>query len=270
MLHGKTIVVIGGTAGLGRSAALACVAAGAHVVAVGRDSQRCRQLERLGSGRIRTVAADATHPDTACQAMQQAAHWQGAVHGLYHVAGGSGRSAGDGPLDQLTDQGWQQTLHWNLDSLFYSNRAALRQFLAQGTGGSILNMSSVLAFSPSPTYFATHAYAAAKAAVIGLSRSAAAYYARHGIRVNVIAPALVATKMSQRAQAEDAITRFISCKQPLDGGRIGTPRDLDQAVVYFLSDAARFVTGQVLCIDGGWGVTDAAAPDATPSEERPQ
>jgi NAD(P)-dependent dehydrogenase (short-subunit alcohol dehydrogenase family) len=126
-------------------------------------------------------------------------------------------------------------------------------------------MSSVLAFSPSPHYFATHGYAAAKAAVIGLTKSAAAYYAPANIRFNVLAPALVATPMSQRAQEDQQILEFITTKQPLDGGRIGQPRDLDAAAVYFMSDGSRFVTGQVLAVDGGWGVSDGqfAIPQQT-------
>src|SRR5207249_5239487 len=104
-------------------------------------------------------------------------------------AGGSGRKHGDGPLHELTDDGWRATLDLNLTSLMLSNRAAVRQFLSQRTGGAILNMGSVLGWSPSPRHFATHAYAAAKAAVIGFSKSIAAHYAPQDIRVNVIAPA---------------------------------------------------------------------------------
>src|SRR5262249_1284425 len=184
-----------------------------------------------------------------------------AFHGLYHVAGGSGRRAGDGPLHELSDAGWGYTLSLNLTSVFHSNRAAVRQFLRQDTGGSILNMGSVLAFSPSPRYFATHGYAAAKAAIIGMTRSAAAYYASHGIRFNVVAPALVATPVAQRAARDRSVQEFIATKQPLDGGRIGRPEDLDGAVVYLLSDASRFVTGQVLAVDGGWGVTEGQYPE---------
>jgi NAD(P)-dependent dehydrogenase (short-subunit alcohol dehydrogenase family) len=117
-------------------------------------------------------------------------------------------------------------------------------------------MSSVLGFSPSPRHFATHAYAAAKAAVIGLTRAAAARYARNDIRINAVAPALVETPMSRRAAGDEDVLRFIETKQPLDGGRIGVPEDLDGAVVYFLSDASRWVTGQVLAVDGGWCVTE--------------
>src|SRR5436305_1346956 len=107
---------------------------------------------------------------------------------------------GDGSLHEISDQGWEFTLNLNLTSLFYSNRAAVQQFLKQGTGGSILNMGSVLGFSPSPRFFSTHAYATTKAAVIGLTKSAASFYASKNIRFNVLAPALVVTPMSDRAQ----------------------------------------------------------------------
>src|SRR5262249_45521155 len=202
------------------------------------------------------LVGDATRPKTATKAIQAARKLFGGFDGLYHVAGGSGRKRGDGPLDQISDAGWDFTLELNLTSLFYSNRAAVQQFLKQKTGGSVLNMSSVLGFSPSPRYFATHAYAATKAGVIGLTKAAAACYAKQNIRFNVLAPALVATPMSHRAQDDETILNFISAKQPLDGGRIGQPADLDAAAVYFMSDDSRFVTGQVLAVDGGWCVTD--------------
>jgi NAD(P)-dependent dehydrogenase (short-subunit alcohol dehydrogenase family) len=180
----------------------------------------------------------------------------GALHGLYHVAGGSGRRMGDGPLHELTDAGWKATLDLNLSSVVFSNRAATRQFLAQGSGGSILNMGSVLGWSPSPKYFATHAYAASKSAIIGLTRALASYYAPNNIRFNVLAPGLVATPMAHRASSDLEILRFTRTKQPLDGGRIGSPGDCDGAAVYFMSDASRFTTGQVLAVDGGWEVSE--------------
>ena len=110
--------------------------------------------------------------------------------------------------------------------------------MEQGSGGAVLNMSSVLAFAPAPAFFATHAYASAKAAVIGLTTSAAAYYAKHDIRFNAIAPGLVETPMSRRATGNEEIRAFVRASQPLDGGRVGRVEDLDAAVVYLLSDAA--------------------------------
>jgi NAD(P)-dependent dehydrogenase (short-subunit alcohol dehydrogenase family) len=184
----------------------------------------------------------------------------GACHGLYHVAGGSGRAFGDGPLHEISDDGWARTLDLNLTSLFLSNRAAVRHFVETRAGGVVLNMSSVLAFAPSSRFFATHAYAAAKAAVIGVTRSCASYYASFDIRFNALAPGLVDTPMSRRATSSEEIRAFVAGRQPLDGGRVGRVEDLDAAVVYLLSDAARFVTGQVLAVDGGWSVSEGYAP----------
>ena len=202
-LLGKTIVVIGGTTGLGLSAVRACLAEGARVVAVGRKATSVAAVSTLGEN-IRALIGDATDPDTAPKAIDEAMSAFGSFDGLYHVAGGSGRGQGDGPLHELSDEGIEYTLDINLKSVLYSNRAAVRRFLEEETYGSVVNMGSALAFSPSPRYFATHTYTAAKAGIIGLSRAA----------------------------------------------------DADAAVVFFLSDASRFVTGQVLAVDGGWSVSE--------------
>ena len=255
-LEKKCIVIIGGTTGLGLSAAQAFVEQGAHVVVVGRNSENVRAAKVTLGKAARGFAGDAVEPQTSERAIRLAQEEFKSFDGLYHVAGGSGRSMGDGPLDKLTDEGWRATLDLNLTSLVYSNRAAVRQFLKQKTGGSILNMSSVLGWSPSHRHFATHAYAAAKSAVIGFTKSVAAYYADKKIRCNVLAPGLIETPMSTRAVRDKAIQRFIRTKQPLDGGRLGQPSDLDAAAVYFMSDASRFTTGQVLAVDGGWCVSE--------------
>ncbi len=144
----------------------------------------------------------------------------------------------------------------NLTSLMLSNQAAVKKFLQLKTSGTILNMGSVLGYSPSPKYFSTHAYAAAKAAIIGFTKSIAAYYAANNIRVNVIAPALVETPMAQRAANDEEIINFIKTKQPLDGGRIGQSEDLDGLAVYFMSEQSKFTTGQVIAVDGGWSVSE--------------
>jgi NAD(P)-dependent dehydrogenase (short-subunit alcohol dehydrogenase family) len=255
-LASKSLVVIGGTTGLGLSAARAFIAAGARVVVVGRKAESVDAAARELGENARALSGDACDPATAPRAIEMATAQFGGFHGLYHVAGGSGRRMGDGPLHELSDEGWRATFDLNLTSLMLSNRAAIRQFLAQGSGGAILNMGSVLGFSPSPRFFATHAYATAKSAIIGFTQSIAAYYAPQGIRANVLAPALVETPMAQRAASDEAILRFIKTKQPLDGGRIGQPDDLDAAAVYFMSDGARFTTGQVLAVDGGWCVSE--------------
>src|SRR5262249_2613172 len=139
----------------------------------------------------------------------------GGLDVLYHVAGASGRRHGDGALHQCTDQGWQLTLGVNLTSVFLTNRAAGRVFLAQGQGGAILNMASALALAPSPRHFDTCAYTAAKGGIISLSRQAAARYAANGIRVNVLAPGLIDTPMATRAVNDPQIQHYLQTKQPL-------------------------------------------------------
>ena len=259
-LKGRGVVIIGGTTGLGLSGALACAKAGANVIVVGRDPESASAAEqRLGSAG-RCHVGDATEPSTAPHAIQVALDHFGRFDALYHVAGGSGRRFGDGPLHAVTNEGLKQTLELNLTSLMLSNRAAVQAFLSNNTSGVVLNMGSVLGASPSPGYFATHVYAAAKAAIPGFTKSCAAYYAPRNIRFNVIAPALVETPMAQRASEDEAIRQFIRTKQPLDGGRIGHPEDLDAAVVYLLSDESSFVTGQVLSVDGGWSVSEGQIP----------
>lgn len=255
-LSNRVVVIVGATSGMGLSAARACLEAGAKVVGVGPPDTSGRPGPELGPA-ARIVRGDAREPATARDAIRRAVEEFGAFHALYHVAGGSGRSFGDAALHELSDEGWDETLRLNLTSVFYSNRAAVEQLRRQGGGGSVLNMASVSAYSFSPRHFGTHAYAAAKAAVIGLTRAAAARYAPEGIRFNALAPGLVETPMSRRAMTDEAIRAYVARKQPLDGGRAGAPADVDGAAVFFLSEASRFVTGQVLAVDGGWSVTEA-------------
>jgi NAD(P)-dependent dehydrogenase (short-subunit alcohol dehydrogenase family) len=252
------IVVIGGTTGMGLAAAKSFVDAGARVLVTGRDTAHAEEAVRLiGTGSMYLVA-DALQEGSAEEAIEQCRAAFGNFTGLYHVAGGSGRKWGDGPLHEMTLDGWRKTLEWNLTSMMLSNRAAVRRFMKDGRGGAILNMGSVLGFSPSPGHFTTHAYAAAKSAVIGFSKSMAAAYASLDIRVNVIAPALIETPMSQRAVTDPEILRFLKRKQPLDGGRAGIPEDVNGAAMLLLSEAGRFITGQVIAVDGGWTVSESA------------
>lgn len=255
-LQGKRLVVIGGTGGIGLSAVKAFVAAGACVVAVGLEREELPAIARELGDAARFIHSDATEPETAPRAVEECVSAFGGFDGLYHVVGGSGRRWGDGPLHEITNDGWRLTLELNLTSVFYSNRAAVRELLSRQRPGAILNLTSVLAFSPSGSHFATHAYAAAKSGIIGLTKSCASRYAGKGIRFNALAPGLVKTPMAQRAASDPAIMSFIKSKQPLDGGRMGEAADLDAAAVFFMSDASRFATGQVLAVDGGWCVTD--------------
>jgi NAD(P)-dependent dehydrogenase (short-subunit alcohol dehydrogenase family) len=270
-LDGLSILIVGGTSGLGLAAARACLREHARLTVVGRDDEDlARATAELGGDSagvragVSVIGGDASEPALAERAVREAVARFGHLDGVFHVAGGSGRRFGDGPLDAITDEGWRATIDLNLTSLFNTCRAATRYFVGQKRGGSILTMTSVLAFSPAPAHFATHAYATAKAGAIGLTTTCAAYYAPHGIRFNAIAPALVSTPGAQRAVQDSRIKAYVEARQPLDGGRIGRPEDIDGAVVYLLSNESRFVTGQVLAIDGGWSVSDAWSSPVEP------
>ncbi len=262
LLDGKFLVIIGGTSGIGLSAARAFLREGARLVAVGRNERTAADAEEAlragGPGSARIMTGDACLPDAAARAIRECRGAFGGFHGLYHVAGGSGRSMGDGPLHEVSDGSVPATLSLNLSSVIYSNRAAVQDWLAAGHGGAILNLGSVLGASPSPRFFSTHVYAAAKAGIVGFSRSIAARYASKDIRVNVLLPGLVDTPMARRAVSDPQINSFVAAKQPLRGGRVGLPEDLDAAAVFFLSDGSRYCTGQAMAVDGGWSVSEGA------------
>ncbi|MEM7811318.1 MAG: SDR family oxidoreductase [Planctomycetota bacterium] len=253
-------VIIGGTSGLGLSATRKVLAEGGSVVAVGRDepsvATACDAVADGGDDRFHGFAADAVDPGTADRAVADCVTRFGRFDGLYHVAGGSGRRHGDGPVHEVTDAGVEYTLSLNLASVIYSNRAAVRCLLERGVGGSVVNMGSVLGSSPSWRHFSTAVYAAAKAGIEGLTRANAARYAADDIRFNVVAPALVDTPMAKRAVGDDAIRAFAGTKQPLEGGRVGLPGDLDGVVWLLLSEAGRYITGQTIKVDGGWSVSE--------------
>ncbi len=259
---GKSVLVTGST-GIAAAAARALAGEGANVFVVSRNADHASALaEEIGA---RWQAAELTQESSVESAVEAAVGAFGRLDAVYNVAGISGRRLGDGPAHEMTLDGWNQTMANNATSQFLVCRAAIKQMLAQEPGangrkGAILNMSSTLARHPEPTYFATHGYAASKGAIESFSRAAAAYYAPHGIRVNVIAPGLVATPMSQRAQENPAILVYARARQPLSDG-ILDPTDLTAAALFLLSDDARMVTGQVLDVDGGWSVSAGAAAD---------
>jgi NAD(P)-dependent dehydrogenase (short-subunit alcohol dehydrogenase family) len=255
MLKHKKIVIIGGSTGMGLSAANYFLKHGAYVLITGRDLDHVKEAQLLLGENAHAICSDARDENSSEMAIEACINKFHGFDGLYHVAGGSGRKMGDGPLHELSLDGWNKTMDLNLTSLMLSNRAAVKKFLALNQSGTILNMASVLGYSPSPQYFSTHAYAAAKSAIIGFTKSIAAYYAKNNIRINAVAPALVETPMAKRAAEDDAILDYISKKQPLDGGRIGQPSDLDGIALYFMSEQSKFTTGQVIGVDGGWSIS---------------
>jgi NAD(P)-dependent dehydrogenase (short-subunit alcohol dehydrogenase family) len=164
------------------------------------------------------------------------------AHGL------SGRRLGDGPVDTCTDEAWTAMLDGNLTSVFRYCRLAMPLLRAAG-GGAIVTVSSVLGLVGGDEDFSTHAYAASKAGVIGLTRAMAVTYAPEGIRCNVVCPGLIETPMSRRVQDDDRIRARLLELQPLTGD-LGGADDVAGAIVYLAT--APFVTGAVLTVDGGW------------------
>ncbi len=196
--------------------AVRCAAEGASVFVVSRSAEHARALaDQIAAGGAAAgwAAADLADATAADAAIGAAVARFGRIDGLFAVAGGSGRRYGDGPIHELTAEGWDRTLELNLRSQAMTCRAVVRQMLAQepndsGTRGSILLMGSVTATDPSPEFFATHAYAAAKGATIALMTTMAATYASDGIRVNVVAPSVTDTPMATRAAERRADPRL--------------------------------------------------------------
>ncbi|HSJ00615.1 MAG TPA: SDR family oxidoreductase [Patescibacteria group bacterium] len=256
---GRVCLVTGST-GMAASAARAIVAEGGSVFVVSRTEGNVRALAGELGDRAGWAAADLTDEGAVEAAVAACVERFGRIDALYEVVGISGRRFGDGPIHEATLDGWRAVMDANATSLFLVARAVVRQMLTQepdtdGQRGAILAMSSALAQHPSAVHFATHAYAASKGAVEGLTRAMAAHYAPHGIRVNAIAPSLVATPMSTRAQSDPAILAYLRQKQPLAGGPIEADA-VTPVALHLLSRDARMVTGQVIEVDGGWSVSE--------------
>jgi NAD(P)-dependent dehydrogenase (short-subunit alcohol dehydrogenase family) len=249
-LAGRRVLVTGAS-GIGAAAARRCAAEGARVCVADRDGERVRAL-RAELPDLEGATADLADEADARRVVEHALDVLGGLDVLVNVAGLSGRPHGDGPTHEASAEGWDVVMRDNARSTFLTCRFALPPMLRQGRG-AIVNTSSVLASAPSATHFATHAYAASKGAIEALTRSMAARYARDGVRVNAVAPGLIATPMSERAQGDAAVLAYVRERQPLTGAP-GAPGDVADAILYLASDEASFVTGVVLEVAGGWSV----------------
>ena len=254
-------IVITGSTGIAAATAKLAASSGASIFIVSRDEASCVILAneiKASSGCCEYFVGDLIEANTAIAAVQKCLNHYHRIDALFNVVGISGRSFGDGAIHECTEAGWDITLDTNVKSTFLLCRETIKQMLEQeineaGLRGTILNTSSVLTFSPEPKYFASHAYAASKGAIISLSKSMAAYYAPHKIRVNVIAPGLIRTPMSKRAQENPAILEFMKTKQPLVEDLIDA-EEVAKAALFLLSNESRHITGDVMKIDAGWSV----------------
>ncbi|HEU4920555.1 MAG TPA: SDR family oxidoreductase [Candidatus Limnocylindrales bacterium] len=261
------VVLVTGSTGIAEAAAVRLAAEGAALFVASRTEAHARALgERLlaGGAAAGWRGADLTDERQVGDVVAACLERFGRIDGLLAVAGGSGRRLGDGPIHAVDGDAWDATLALNLRTQALVSGAVVRAMLAQepngaGSRGSIVLIGSVTATDPAPQHFATHAYAAARGATIALMRSMAATYARDRIRVNVVAPSLTDTPMAARAARDPEIRAFAAGKQPL-AGELMDPAEVAHAVVYFLSDESRAVTGQLLKVDGGWSVTSFGGP----------
>ncbi|MEM1084994.1 MAG: SDR family oxidoreductase [Verrucomicrobiota bacterium] len=252
------VFLITASTGIGAETARQLAEGGHSIFIVSRTEANVAALvDELGSA-ADGLAGDLSDPEFAPRAVAACVERFGRVDGLFNVAGISARKFGDGPLHECSEDGWAKSFEVNVATQYRMSREVIKVMLGQKLGsngqrGVILNMTSILGVHPEPTNFSAIAYAAGKGAIISMTRSAAAYYAKDGIRVNAVAPALVHTPMSARASEDPAIVGFVEEKQPLTKGMIPVS-DAASACVFLLGNMARSVTGEVLEVDAGWNL----------------
>jgi len=244
-LAGKVALVTGGSRGLGQAYAVALAEAGADVAVLG-VSEPAETLERVAAlGRraldVRCDLGTATAGDLDAVVARVVAEL-GSLDVLVNNAGIIRRA----PAVDVTPEDWRAVLQVNLDALFQLSQAAGRVMLAAG-GGRIVNVASMLSYQGGIN---VPAYTASKHAVVGVTQALANEWAGRGVNVNAVAPGYIATDNTAPLRADAARERAIVERIP--AGRWGTPDDVAGAVVFLASDAARYVHGTVLAVDGGW------------------
>jgi 3-oxoacyl-[acyl-carrier protein] reductase len=236
-LEGKTALVTGGSRGIGKAIAAELAEAGATVV-IGYQSA-AEEAEAVASEiGGRAVQADVSDPDEARRLVEEA----GDVDLLVNNAG----ITRDGLLMRMSDDDWRAVLDTNLGGVFHTCRAASRGMLRRRSG-SIVNLSSVVGVHGNP---GQTNYGAAKAGIIGFTKSLARELGSRGVRANVVAPGYVDTRLTQ--ELPDELKQAMLQNTPL--GRFGDPADVAGAVRFLCSDEASFITGEVLLVDGGLGI----------------
>ena len=249
----KTVLLVTGSSGIAAATARMWAAEN-PVFVVGVNREECRSLAAELS-EIDFAVADVRDPAAVRRAVSNCVERLGRIDALFNAAGVSARALGDGPLHQCTTEAWDTVMDVNAKGTFLMCREVLAMWTRNTQAGVILNTGSVLAHHPQPDHFATAGYTASKGAIEAMSMAAAAYYAPSGIRVNVIAPGLVRTPMTARAQADPQITEYMLHKQPLSKGLLSA-EDIARTACFLLSSGSGPITGQVVTVDGGWGVSE--------------
>jgi NAD(P)-dependent dehydrogenase (short-subunit alcohol dehydrogenase family) len=238
-LQGRTALVTGASSGLGHHFAEVMAREGAQVTVAARRLDKLEELvagiERAG-GRASAVALDVTDPDSVARAFEGAA--------FDTVVNNAGVTLDGAALD-TSDEDWSRVIDTDMTGVFRVARAAARSMVDAGTGGSIVNVASILGLRVAGNLAA---YATAKAGVVQMSKSLALEWARHGIRVNALCPGYIETDLNRDFFASDAGQKLI---KRVPQRRLGQMRDLDGPLLLLASDEGAFMTGSVLAIDGG-------------------
>jgi 3-oxoacyl-[acyl-carrier protein] reductase len=236
-LEGKTALVTGGSRGIGRAIAVELARAGAEVV-VGYNSGAAEAEEVAAEIGGRAVQADVASAADAARLVEEA----GDLDILVNNAG----VTRDGLLARMSDEEWREVIETNLSSVFYTCRAVTRPMMKK-RAGSIVNLSSIVGLRGN---FGQTNYGAAKAGIIGFTKSLARELGSRNVRANVVAPGYVKTRLTDVIPEEGKALMLQNT--PL--GRLGDPEDVAGAVRFLCSDEASFITGEVLLVDGGLGM----------------